>query len=354
MTGRPSPPGRPRATGLATGWWRLRRRTSRQRAVVRNALEPRRRVPWPPHAARSEGGDRVAVVTVNFGTRELVSQLVYSLLRIVGPDRLASIVVVDNGSRDGSRETLQALDDAGLIRLIPNRTHRYHGPALNQALSWLARRQATVPPSQRVDYVWILDSDVVVLRRDVIADAVDTFHRTGAAIIGQTFDLRATGRSLASLNALMLDPSQVWQPRFPPFRDDGAPSDALQRAVMAAGLRLATFPFHHHSYVLHIVSGTLLRVAEGGEQANRFYEFALDSLVPRYSDHPLGPRLYRAFEGLYRGDVPDRSPAALVAACREHELHVVGGAVPLPPVEELLALRARGVELGRYLDPGSA
>ena len=76
----------------------------------------------------------VVVVTVNYNTKLLVSMLLWSLYRFLGSE-LRSVVAVDNGSSDGSTEILQGCAQAGLCELILNATNRYHGPAINQALS---------------------------------------------------------------------------------------------------------------------------------------------------------------------------------------------------------------------------
>jgi GT2 family glycosyltransferase len=72
------------------------------------------------------GGDRktVGIVTVNFNTRRLIAQLVFSLYRLLSRDQFAQIVVVDNASTDGSGELLEALQTAHLIHLIRNPTQR--------------------------------------------------------------------------------------------------------------------------------------------------------------------------------------------------------------------------------------
>jgi hypothetical protein len=319
------------------------------RARGRNRHERRRRVPWPAEAARSATGDRVAAVVVNYGTRRLTAQLIYSIYRIVGPDRFAAIVVVDNGSRDGSVEMLDALERAGLVHAIRNRRHRYHGPGINQGISWLARRQQTVEAAERIDFVWVLDSDVLLLRRPVVEDAVATLRRTGAAILGQRFEQGGEDRELVALSTLMLDPSQVWRPPFPPFLDDGAPSRALQQAVLADLLHINDFPFLHHSYALHLGSGTLDQIAGRGERRNRFYRYSLDHREPHYNEHPLGSRLRAAVLAHYDRDVGGEDAAALARACLEPSLHTIPEAQPLPPTAELWRLHREGVDLGEYL-----
>jgi hypothetical protein len=69
-----------------------------------------KRTPWPiaVNSARSDQ-KRVGIVVANFNTRRLIAQLVFSLYRLLGRNEFAQIVVVDNGSTDGSTELLKAL-----------------------------------------------------------------------------------------------------------------------------------------------------------------------------------------------------------------------------------------------------
>jgi hypothetical protein len=327
---------------------RIRRFRARGFHAMRSARERARRSPWPPIAG-SDSGRRVAIVVVNYETRDLVSHLLFSLYRILGRDQFTQLLVVDNGSKDGSVETLTAMHEANLLHLIPNRRQRYHGPALNQAMSWLARRQAEVPSSDRVDFVWLLDSDVVVLRRSVIAEAVSVFGRTGAALVGQDDRLRQTDQDLVWLSSLMIDPGQVYLRPFPPFQDHGAPSTALQRTVAAAGLRIERFPFVNNSYVLHLGRGTLGRIARTDQRRNRFFRWAVDRPDYHYSGHPLGPHLHQVVLDLYRQEVADDTPDSLVRACQKTPLIAVPGVDRLPPVPELRDKRDRGVDLTTYL-----
>src|SRR5258708_2382935 len=106
-------------------------------------------VRWPDHPV-TQG--RVAVVTVSYNTRELTALMLWSLRRILQWESL-EIVVVDNGSKDGSAELLAKIDAAGGCRLIPNAGNAMHGPALTQAMSFLASRGSELP-----QWVWVLDS----------------------------------------------------------------------------------------------------------------------------------------------------------------------------------------------------
>jgi glycosyltransferase involved in cell wall biosynthesis len=256
----------------------------------------------------------VGIVVANFNTHRLISQLVFSLYRQLGGDQFSELVVVDNASSDGSRELLAALHRAGLVHLIRNRTQRYHGPALTQGVSWLARRQ------RPVDYVLVLDSDVVVLRADSVRDSLAAARRHDAALVGQKLGddgyngLLHNNPEMLNPCSLLFDPSRVWRDPIPPFLEDGAPATALQVAADARGLRLIHFPFVEEGYVLHLGRGTLRELARSGDTANRYYEWALDHHEPHFGGDERGAALYRAFCRRFETEVGELTPENLVDA----------------------------------------
>ena len=72
---------------------------------------------WPARSAA--GHEKVAVVTVSYNTRERTALLLWSLRTIVNwPD--LEIVVVDNGSADGSAELLAEAAQSGICVLLAN------------------------------------------------------------------------------------------------------------------------------------------------------------------------------------------------------------------------------------------
>jgi glycosyltransferase involved in cell wall biosynthesis len=269
----------------------------------------------------------VGIVVANFNTRRLIAQLVFSLYRLLGRGEFAQVVVVDNASTDGSRELLNKLHAAGLIHLIRNRSQRYHGPALTQGISWLARRQRAVAPRERLDYVWVLDSDVIVLRPDTVRDALDRLRHSGAAAIGQkTSDpvynrLLRHNREMLDPCSLMLDPARIWRSPIPPFLEDGAPSTALQVAADEQGLRLVEFSFSEAGYLLHLGRGTLREVADAKDTSNRYYDWAVDHRDYHFAGQANGAQLLASFTNVFDGEVGDLTPERLVSACvRPHLL----------------------------------
>jgi GT2 family glycosyltransferase len=95
---------------------------------------------WP--TGDGAGGASVAAVTVSYNTRELTALLLWSLRTIVRWPEL-EIVVVDNGSRDGSAQLLAEAERGGVCTLLANPGNRQHGPGLSQGISHLAAPSPT-------------------------------------------------------------------------------------------------------------------------------------------------------------------------------------------------------------------
>jgi len=289
------------------------------RLLQNKVAEPLARTAWPRRGS-GNGQDpaRVAIVSVNYNTVDLISYLIFSLYRVVGPSRFDRVVIVDNGSVDGSVEVLRALAERGLIEVVLNRRQRYHGPGLNQAISMLARTWRPDGPP----YVWILDSDVIVLRPEAVTDAVALCRRHRAAVAG---DFNDDNSVYPSLRSLMIDPEQVWRRPIPPFEEAGDPSEAMQRRLLERGLDVLRFPYFSSGYALHLGSGTLNALLERGLTANRYFGWATQ-WAWSYQETIAGGRsgeIFRRFTEIFQREVPEFSGPALAEAClRPHLIQV--------------------------------
>jgi glycosyltransferase involved in cell wall biosynthesis len=230
-------------------------------------------VRWPD---RPVTRGRVAVITVSYNTRELTALMLWSLRRILEWKSL-EVVVVDNGSKDGSAELLTKIAAAGGCRLIPNAINAMHGPALTQAMSFLASRGSAIP-----QWVWVLDSDAVISRPDALARAVKRAEETDAAIVGESWwdPWDETFSFLAY--SLLIDPVRVWRDGIEPFADGGDPVGDLLRSAEAQGETLAEFPFVRDRYVIHRGRSSLSAVWESGDTAHPSYDWARDHHEPHF------------------------------------------------------------------------
>lgn len=269
---------------MSSMWRKVRTRMGAYRRRYVNGREQRRRVPWPTDESPTSG--RTVVVIVSFNTRELTRHTLWSLFSQLGR-QVDEVVVVDNGSDDGSLEDLQSAADRGAITLAKNKGVPQHGPGINCALSMLAAR----PNSHEIGRVWILDSDVVVLRPDTLQDALRAMESSGAAMVGE----RRLDGDLLLLCSVVIDPAKVWIAQNPVFRWDGLPSDELQRDLQERGQKTAHFPFSEGRYLLHVGGGTLRVLADRGASTGHQWD-------PTYSWLTDGEAVYAQELARFRAD----------------------------------------------------
>jgi glycosyltransferase involved in cell wall biosynthesis len=233
---------------------------------------------WWPSKSRVDSTN-VSIATVSYNTIDLVALLLWSIHRFVG-SKVARLVVVDNGSTDGSRELLRGCHDAGLCDLIANDENRYHGPALNQAVSFLA--DAADRGSDVGAWLWLLDSDCVIAREDVIDALIGRALTQDAVLLGERrWDSWHNEARLATFS-LFFDPWRVWQPPTEPFREDGDPARAFEHSCREQGFTVAEFPFSLDGFVIHRGRGTLAGIADREENSNRYHCWAADHREAHY------------------------------------------------------------------------
>jgi glycosyltransferase involved in cell wall biosynthesis len=262
---------------------------------------------WPAESGADR--DDVAVVTVSYNTRELTAFLLWSLHRIVNWPYL-EIVVVDNGSRDGSAELLAEATQAGVCTLLANHVNRHHGPGLNQGISWLASRPGPLPA-----WIWILDSDVVAARPDALAAALAVARARCAALVGEPQWDRWHQAERFGLYSLLMDPALVWQQPAGSFTDGGDPSFDLLTSAARLGIRVAAFPFTAGGHVIHRGRGSLASVYAAGERTHPLYEWAAGHHDPHFGEVAGADQRYDALLQTFRGQTGPLTGATLAAAC---------------------------------------
>ncbi len=270
---------------------------------------------WPggPEASR----DSVTALIVSYNTRELTAFSLWSLRTVLSwPD--LEIVVVDNGSRDGSAELLAEAERGGVCTLLANSGNRQHGPALNQGISYLASR-----PGPRPGWIWILDSDVVAARPDALSAAVTVARAHSAALVGEPQPDQWHPDGRFGQYSLLLDPAVAWQPRTGPFDSGGDPSTGLLTAAARLGIAMAPFPFTADGYVIHLGRGSLAAVYAAGDRSHPLYEWAATHHEPHYAAVPDADQRYHALQQQFRQQTDPLTGATLAAACRRASGHAV-------------------------------
>lgn len=236
---------------------------------------------------------RIGVVMASYNTRSVLAYTLFCLLRVLRDPRVSRIVVVDNNSSDGSRELLQGLHAAGLVDALLNRRQCYHGPALNQGIEHLRRLDSQGGSSGRpFDLIWVLDSDALVLRADILDAVLPAMQTSGACLAGDYLPAHLVDRidGYAHPSSLFFNPAQVWQAGIAAFDRGGAPGLAMQQSLVRLGLARLNFPFMADGYVLHLGATTLRSIRDVGEKGNAYFEWAKCNFEPHYHGNPDGMR----------------------------------------------------------------
>lgn len=268
------------------------------RPVV-DAIEWLRRRPWPRGAT---GDGRTAAVVVNYNTPRLIAEMLFSAFRILEPGALHRLVVVDNSTDPESMRLLAPLADAGMIEVVTNSRLRYHGTGLNRGMSHLRH-------SADVDFVWIIDSDTMILRPEALADSRSLLVAEQASVVGY---LKGT---TVHPSCMLFDVAKVWRAHVPPFFEDGAPAVHMQIVLRRLGHKIVDFPFYSEGYALHLGTGTLKNISATGDTANRFHDWAGDA-TPWVKS---AGGVYAEFRSAFDAEVGSLTARNFIAACQRPE-----------------------------------
>jgi glycosyltransferase involved in cell wall biosynthesis len=119
------------------------------------------------------GPRSVSIVTVSYDTFFFTRLLVEKVRELIGP-RAYELIVVDRGSRDGSREWLEMQPDVRVITTKPDRRGHGHGKAAE-----------TGAEKAYYEHIVLLDSDahpVAANWLDLTIDRLDAHHRLAGPI----------------------------------------------------------------------------------------------------------------------------------------------------------------------------
>lgn len=239
---------------------------------------------------------KILLAIVNYNTAQLISHLLFSLFRFMSAKARSNmdILIIDNASTDESRDILLAFQQVGMIRTILNDRQLYHGPALNQAVD--------VAVMEKYDYLWTMDSDVVVIREEIVYDAIEFMVKTNAAIIGQEY-LTMRMDNVPHISCMVFDMARC----KPKFGHSGNPA----RKICAEAEPILNFPFRREYYILHMGGGTRAMIKATNDQGNEF--FAVRGSLSAWPDGELPSQIYEQFKQIYQSEVP--TPDHLLEAC---------------------------------------
>jgi hypothetical protein len=247
----------------------------------------------------------VAIVTVNYSTTRLVKLMLLTLASQDALDRVTSIVVVDNGPRDGGAAFLRALDRRiPRVRLVERRHWLHHGPAMRAGATRALESDSAARSPETLLFV---DPDVI-FRDPATIGTVAQLAERGAALVGEhRRGRRHPGPNIqASFFAVRVDAYRRRDVR--PLVHDGAPAYRMQLDIERAGLPIVDLPTNHGGLILH-------RGRSAVAAASQFRPGSAYASARRARPHFMGVR-----DGGAIWAQAEREHAALLDPAREPEL----------------------------------
>lgn len=281
-------------------------------------IGPWLRKSWPNAVARSiERPRKIAVVTVNYNTKDYLARLIFSLKRITDDSvQIGPIVVVDNNSSDGSIEFIQQLDKAGLIVGIINRVQKYHGPGLNQGMEFLRSQAAAGKAGYTdIDYVFVVDSDVFITRGEFFTHCLHAMGQSGADLSGEFFECEYIEGGYAHVSSILFDPKKCWRRGLQPFEEHGVPALEFQRTMIRQGLVRLDYPHRTNLYLIHITSGTLKAICATNDRSNKYFDWASENLAKLVPQDQKTEYVLEEFEDVFRREVTSMEPQKFIESC---------------------------------------
>jgi len=272
---------------------------------------------WPKRAPRNGRAPCVAVVAVNYNTKHLLARLIFSLRRILdGQVRLGPIVVVDNHSTDGSVELIRHMAARKIVHGLFNQQQAYHGPGLNQGMDYLRRQVSRGHPDfAGVDYVFVVDSDVIITKGEVFDLALDALLASGACMAGEVHDNQPVGGGYVHVSSLLLDPVVTWRRGIHPFEEHGTPALTFQQSTVRNKLPRLHFPLRAEFFLIHLWSGTLKAICAQKETHNKYFDWAAADLASRPPVDTATASILEEFEQVFQAETGTGDPARIAEAC---------------------------------------
>ena len=232
------------------------------------------------------GEARFAFVTVNFSTSRWLALSLLTLSEQNALDRIANIVIVDNGSRDGGRLLIRELANRiPRVTLIENDHFLSHARGMRVGIDKLNELDS------RANVILSVDTDVIFLRPDTLKELTRIFEQ-GAAFAGEMRQgLYDIPEAQASLIAVRRD---VYARKYiAPWVNHGAPSYWMQKSIRRAGLLVHDFPSYRDGYALHR-GRSGVRAAKTFQTGGSYASIANDE--PHFMGNPDGETIWTTVE----------------------------------------------------------
>ncbi len=269
------------------------------------------------HCEAFDGRLRVALLSVSFNTRELTKLMLLSLADQPWAQQLGRVVIVDNGSQDGSPDLLDQLARSTRIECVHNTGPSSHGFGLRRAVSWIEQTEAGWPSERRSNVYLVADTDIIFLRADTLSACSQALSASDVGALGELqFDL---GEPYAHPCCLFVRRDALADPRVWPFVDHGAPALWLERSLRCAGRIVLDFPLRSQDHIVHRGRASIAAVNALGLSS----PYANVRHDAHFHGNPRGAELWAALEERHRDHVGQSND---VAAAQ----HIAAGLGPRP------------------------
>jgi hypothetical protein len=214
-------------------------------ATLRHRYGPRARI------GAFDGNPRLTVITVNRSTTRYLKLM---LLTLAEQDELSivrRVIVVDNGSRDGGDEFMNALAaTVPRVEVVRNRWFLNHARGMRAGMSTLDRAERDEPRHDRANILLFCDPDVIFRKPDALLTLASVITVHEGAFAGE---LRQTTRSFPDAQASFIAVRRDWLARrdITPLVNHGSPALWMQESIWRAGGVVVDFPSNLGGYILH-------------------------------------------------------------------------------------------------------
>ncbi|ESQ14190.1 MAG TPA: hypothetical protein DDY14_04685 [Chromatiaceae bacterium] len=198
-----------------------------------------------------DGDTRFALLSVNYSTTGYLKLMLLTLAEQNGLDRIRSIIVCDNASKDAGLPFLRQLAEAvDRVILVENRWWTNHASGMRSALRALDSMDKKKPAIERANVLLACDPDVLFLRDDTLDILAGIFANSGAAFAGE---LRRGLCPLPEAQASFLAVRRDWAARrdVSPWVFHGSPAYWMQRDIWQLGGTGEDFQSNQAGFTLH-------------------------------------------------------------------------------------------------------
>lgn len=259
---------------------RIRERTDQAEvAFVRTLSRRRKQSIQRGHSTSS------SLIVVNFNTLDHLKLMLATLAEKGSDWNLNNIVIVDNGSTDGSWDFLKLLSSRTRIYCVRNSGRTSHASGLRFGIK--ASKQICDNSQSGPENYFVIDADILFLRNDLLSRMVQMLNGEQAAVVGELqYDV---GEPYAHPSCMLLHGDSYQDPRVWPFVDHGAPALWLQRSMRRIGMRIVDFPIKKDEYIVHVGRGSLAGIKAFAHRSPYASARVTD---PHFHGNPNGEKLW--------------------------------------------------------------